>query len=152
MPRYGMISAAPDTRMTFTFFPLDSKNLLVTFGKEVAILLPSFMSSTLRTGDSSGTATASLQYPNPRSKTSLRSWPDSASWSRPVMPMSMAPLATNSGRSWARTNMTSMSWFLILTYSFLPMSSPISRPDFTRSSMVLSFNLPLFGTPSLRVI
>jgi hypothetical protein len=61
MPRYGMISAAPETSMTLTSLPLDSKNLLVTLGNDVAILLPSFMSSTQRTGDPSGTATDSLQ-------------------------------------------------------------------------------------------
>ncbi len=147
-----MISAAPDTTMTLTSFPCESKNLFVILGNEVAILLPSGMSSTLLTGESSGTATERRQYPNPRSMTSTRSYPDSATWSSPVMPMSMAPLSMNSGMSWARTNMTSTSWLLAFTYSFLPMSSPRPRPALVSSSTALSFNLPLLGTPNLSVI
>ena len=43
---YGMISAAPVTWTILTFFPIDSKNFLVTLTNEVATRLPSGMSLT----------------------------------------------------------------------------------------------------------
>ena len=68
-----MISAAPDTMMTLMSLPMESKYLLVILGNDVAILLPSGMSSMDLTGDASGTATARRQYPNWRLRTFLRS-------------------------------------------------------------------------------
>ena len=68
-----MISAAPVTTITLTCFPRDSKYLLVRFGNDVAILLPSLIWETSVIPDSSGAATARWQYPKRRLSTFLRS-------------------------------------------------------------------------------
>ena len=80
----------------------------------MAILHPSFIWDASLIPDSSGTATAMWQYPNLSPRSSFSSYPDSATMSSPVMPMSIAPDATNSGMSWARRNRTSTSWLRAL--------------------------------------
>ena len=68
------------------------------------------------------------------------------------MPMSAAPISTNSGMSWARAMRT---WYLPFpnsASSVLLFESGTWNPILFMSFTALLFNLPLFGSAILRVL
>ncbi len=91
----------------------------------------------------------SRQRPKARSSSSpISGRPDSSTRSRPVMPNSAAPSATNSGMSCARTKMAWKSEPSRATSARSARNSAL-RPARSNRSRALSASLPLLGTAIL---
>ena len=103
----------------------------------------------LVTGESSGTHSASLHLPMPRSSRVITSAPDSATRSLPVMPMSIAPSAQSTGMSSVRRNVMSIGISPTRANRLRSCRRKLS-PACLSSSAASSLSRPLLGTPMRR--
>ena len=108
-PINGAISVDPLNSTILAFIPLFLRYLLVKLGNSVATNEPSTISPGLLIGESSGTAKTSFALPKFRSSSISTDALFSSIRSRPVIPISAAPSATNSGISAALVNITLIS-------------------------------------------